>query len=396
MEPQGVDGGDVEVDRHAAVQQDASLSLRLRAAYGGVPARGEGHPFELNCEIEAAPGFTILFGASGAGKTTLLNCIAGITQPSEGRISAAGNLWFDSSSRRNTPVHLRRVGYVLQDLALFPHLNVQQNVAYGLRDLAGAEKQARCAAILTAFRIEPLRDRRPNQISGGEKQRVALARALVIQPLVLLLDEPLAALDRTTKASIVDDLRTWNREHGVPILYATHSREEVFALGDRVLVMEDGKIIADGTPHEVMRAPRTETVAQLVGFENVFDVVVVASHPDRGTMTCRLQNSAVELETPLVRAEVGSSLWVGIRAGDILLATAKPSGLSARNILPGSVVSLDRRDVIVAARVQCGVEMEVQLTLAARDALELSPGRPVWLIVKTHSCHLMSRGSQKS
>ena len=140
-----------------------------------------------------------------------------------------------------------------------------------------------------------------------------------------------------------------------------------------------------------MTAPRQETIAQLAGFENIFDATVTSIHEDRGTMTCRLAASKVELETPLVRADVGSTLRVGIRAGDILLATIEPSGLSARNLIPGRVVSLTQRDVIVVAKVDCGVEFEVHLTLAARDSLELQPGREIWLVVKTYSCHLLAR-----
>jgi molybdate transport system ATP-binding protein len=157
-----------------------------------------------------------------------------------------------------------------------------------------------------------------------------------------------------------------------------------------VLVLENGRIIADGTPHGVMAAPRRESLAQLIGFENIFHAKVAATNEARGTMTCRLTDSNVELETPLVREETGSALLVGIRAGDILLATVQPQGLSARNILPGKVLFLEQRDVIVSAQVNCGVTMEVHLTLAARDSLELQPGRQVWLIVKTHSCHLMA------
>ena len=178
--------------------------------------------------------------------------------------------------------------------------------------------------------------------------------------------------------------------HRIPILHVTHSREEVFALGERVLVLDQGRVLAQGTPHQVMSAPRQETIAQLAGFENTFDATVVAAHEDRGTMTCRLEGDKVELETPLVRAEEGARLRVGIRAGDILLATQRPEGLSARNVLQGRVKSVVRRDVIIVARVEVGVEMEVHLTLAARDALQLGPGRDVWLVVKTHSCHLMS------
>jgi molybdate transport system ATP-binding protein len=245
--------------------------------------------------------------------------------------------------------------------------------------------------MLASFRIAALRKRKPAEISGGERQRVALARALVIDPCVLLLDEPLAALDAATKSKIMEDLRAWNQLHRRPILYVTHNREEVFALGENVLVLDQGRVIAQGTPHQVMTAPTLETIAQLAGFENIYDATVVAAHADRGTMTCLVGASNVELETPLVRADIGSHLRVGIRAGDILLATVEPRGLSARNVLPGRIVSLEQRDVIVQARINCGVEMEAHLTFAARDALQLQPGCQVWLIVKTHSCHLMAR-----
>jgi molybdate transport system ATP-binding protein len=165
----------------------------------------------------------------------------------------------------------------------------------------------------------------------------------------------------------------------------------VFALGDEVIILDAGKIVAQGQPHEVMRAPRLETVAQLSGFENIFNASVLALQEDRGTMVCHLRNGTVELETPLVRAEVDSHLRVGIRAGDLLLATEIPRGLSARNIVPGIVRRLVQRDVIVSAIVDCGgTEFEVHLTLAARDALVLAPGKNVWIVVKTHSCHLMS------
>jgi molybdate transport system ATP-binding protein len=215
----------------------------------------------------------------------------------------------------------------------------------------------------------------------------------VTDPAVLLLDEPLAALDAATKSKIIDDLREWNQAHRIPILYVTHSREEVFALGERVLVLDAGRIVAQGSPHEVIAAPLQETVAQLVGFENTFEAVVEAIRPERGTMTCRIAGDGgpMLLETPLVRGGVGSELRVGIRAGDILLATVAPVGLSARNVIPGRIIALEQRDVIVSARVKCRVEMEVHLTLAARDSLQLEPGKEVWLVIKTHSCHLMQK-----
>jgi molybdate transport system ATP-binding protein len=346
--------------------------------------------FTLEVDFSAPAGFNIVFGSSGAGKTTLLDCIVGLSTPDSGSIRIGTRVLFDAHSGTNVPVRDRKVGYVFQDLALFPHLTVERNVGYGLQHLDRDDREQRISGILDALRIRELRLRRPREVSGGERQRVALARSLVTDPCVLLLDEPLAALDSPTKGLILDDLRRWNEAHRIPILYVTHSREEVFALGERVLVLDRGRVLAQGTPHDVINAPRQETIAQLAGFENIFDAVVSAAHEDRGTMTCRLAGSNVELETPLVRTGEGSKMRIGIRAGDILLANQLPQGLSARNVLTGKIVSLIRRDVLMVARVEVGVEMEVHLTLAARDALALGAGREVWLVLKTHSCHLMS------
>src|SRR5579885_317868 len=333
------------------VAQNAVLRCDLRKQYSS-----PGQAFALDVCFEAQVGITILFGASGAGKTTVLDCVAGLAEPDSGTISVVDRTLFDAQ-RINLPVAKRRAGYVLQSLALFPHMTVEQNVAYGLAHVPAVERNERVTSMLRAFRISHLAARKAREISGGESQRTALARTLVTDPEVLLLDEPLAALDAPTKAHIIDDLREWNRTHRIPIVYVTHSREEVFALGDRVIVLEAGRAVAEGTPHEVMTAPSQQTVAQLVGFENVFDSVVESVHPERGTMACRiagLQGSIV-LETPLVRGGVGSELRVGIRAGDILLATSPPVGLSARNVIPGRILSLEQRDVIVSARVKCRI-----------------------------------------
>ena len=370
----------------------------LASVTEGVEVRIHKHQsdaFDLRLEFNLATGITIVFGASGAGKTTLLDCIAGLATPEAGRVAVAGRALFDSERGINLRVQDRRIGYVFQDLALFPHLSVEQNVAYGLPGLDHRERLHRVRTALDSLGILLLIHRRPAQLSGGERQRVALARALVTEPSILLLDEPLAALDLPVRMKIAEDLRRSIQDLPIPVLYVTHSRDEVFVLGERMIVIEGGKLIAQGTPHEVLSAPRGETVAQLAGFENIFDAQLTAVHEERGTMTCRIgsarfESSQVEIETPLVNASVGTKLRVGISAGDVLLATSAPVGLSARNILAGKLLSLWQRDMIVVAQVDCGVEMFVHLTLAARDSLYLQPGREVWLIVKTHSCHLLS------
>ena len=346
--------------------------------------------FTLDVSFTASGGITMLFGASGAGKTTLLECISGLLVPDTGRVAVSETVLFDREKRINVPVAQRRVAYVFQTLALFPHMSVEANIAYGLDRLPQEQRRKAVDYIVEGFRIRDLRHRRPGEISGGERQRTALARALVTEPRVLLLDEPLSALDVATKSAIIADLRAWNEAQRIPVMYVTHSREELFALGERVIALERGRIVAEGLPQEVLQAPRLESMAQAAGFENIFDATVSALHEDMGTMTCRA-SEAVHIEAPLGHMAVGDAVRVGIRAGDILLANAKPQGLSARNLLPGKIVSLTRRDVTVIARVDAGggLEVEVHLTPGAQQALALTKGSEVWLAIKTYSCHLL-------
>jgi molybdate transport system ATP-binding protein len=347
--------------------------------------------FTLDAEFEAGSGFTMLLGPSGGGKTTLLNCIAGLARPDAGRIVAHGRVLFDSSSRIDLPASRRELGYVFQDLALFPHLTVEQNVEYGIMNLPAGRRRKRMMTMLESFRIAHLIGRRPSEISGGERQRTALARALVTSPSLLLLDEPLAALDAATKSKILDDLRIWNAAHEIPILYVTHSSAEAFTLGERVIVMESGRIIADGMPNDVLASPRHETIAQVVGFENVFDATVMSIGESRGTMLCRLDGGATELEVALGRAETGSRVRIALRAGDIIVATERPHGLSARNAFQGRVESIRREGVTVILMVEAGARFEVHLTPGAFADLNLSEGKQIWLVIKTYSCNLVEK-----
>lgn len=368
------------IETNDAARQDDVLSVDVRTK----PFSRSG--FSLNVRFTARAGITVLFGASGAGKTSVLDCIAGLTMPAIGRISIGERVLLDSSLKVNVPINLRRVGYVLQDLALFPHMTAGENICYGLAHLTSVERCARLEKVADSFAIAHVLERRPRDISGGESQRVALARALVTDPDLLLLDEPLSGLDLPTKSRIIDDLRTWNDAHRIPILYVTHDRSEVFALAEHVIAIEKGNVLTEGSPFDVLENPQHEAVAQLSGFENIFDAKVKALHHDRGTMTCML--GQVDLEVPLAQVKVGSVVRLGIRAGDILLATVRPEGLSARNILAGRIRTLSRRDVVTVAQVECGnATFEVHLTPHAQSALGLVPDREVWLVLKTHSCH---------
>jgi molybdate transport system ATP-binding protein len=352
-------------------------------------SRAGSTPFLLDVSIQVPAGITILFGPSGAGKSTLLDCIAGLARPNAGRIVVGELALFDSQAGVNCPPQARRIAYVFQTLALFPHMSAEENVYYGLDGMPPRERDARVDEILKAFRVEKLRARKPAEISGGERQRIALARSLVTQPRVLLLDEPLSGLDAELKAAIVDDLRAWNMARRIPILYVTHTREEVDALGERVIAMDRGRVITTGTPMEVLEAPRHKRLAQAAGFENLLSGTVVDLREADGVMRVRLNESRCEIEVPLGYAAAGDRVHLAIRAGDILLATSQPHDLSARNVLEGKIVAMEQRGTLVRARVNCGVEFNVHLTPGAVRSLSLAEGARVWLVLKTHSCHLV-------
>lgn len=362
-----------------------SLTARVRKEL-----RRAGTPhFFMDVSVEIPHGITIMFGPSGAGKSTLLDCIAGLLHPDAGRIAVDGQTFFDTETGVNLPAQQRHIAYVFQTLALFPHLNVEANVSYGLPHLAAPERHKKVMEILEAFGVEKLRARKPGELSGGEKQRVALARSLVAAPRILLLDEPLTGLDAERKSAIMDDLRAWNAARQIPIVYVTHSREEVDALGERVIAMDHGRVLSEGTPREVLDTPRSKRLAQAAGFENLLRGTVLDLREPDGVMRVRLGQSACEIEVPLGYALPGSSVRVAIRAGDILLATERPNAISARNILHGKIISLERRGAVVAARVDCEIEFIVHVTPGAVRALALEAGQRVWLVLKTHSCHLV-------
>jgi molybdate transport system ATP-binding protein len=227
------------------------------------------HDFDLDVSFSAAAGVTVLFGPSGSGKTTILESVAGLLTPDSGKIALTENrsemLLFDSQLRVNMHANARKLGYVFQTLALFPHLTVEENVGYGLSRCPVHDRNQQVKAILESFHIPHLSQQRPDSISGGERQRVALARSLVTKPRALLLDEPLSALDYETKSKIISDLRAFTRDHNIPVVYVTHALDEVFALGERVITLANGRIVKQGTPGEVLGSEREQLIRQLQG-----------------------------------------------------------------------------------------------------------------------------------
>ena len=213
------------------------LQAGLRKAFNGRTVR----PFTLDVEFSAPEGVTVIFGPSGSGKTTVLQCLAGLLKPDAGTIRVGGETWFDCGRKINLTPQQRRTGYVFQDLALFPHMTAAENIAFGVRE-STENKRNRVRDILERFHVAHLAENRPDEISGGERQRVALARALVIQPQLLLLDEPFSALDDELKLAIIADLKRWLEENKVPVLLVTHDREEAGLMGGRMLLMKEGSV----------------------------------------------------------------------------------------------------------------------------------------------------------
>ena len=374
-----------------------TLVVTVTKRVGPALGRGSGQGFTLEIDLNAPPGITMLFGASGSGKTTVLRCVAGLTRPDSGRIAIGDRVLFDSKTAVNVAVQERHVGYVFQQAALFPHMSLRQNIEYGVHRMPVDERRERVSTIAESFRIAQILERRPAEVSGGERQRAALARALIAEPSLLLLDEPLSALDHAIQTRIMDDLRRVNEARRIPMIYVTHSHREVYTLGERVIVIDNGRAIARGTPHEVLDRPERGVLANLAGFENVFDAIITERHERAGTMECRVDAPAgpegrtrPTLEVPLTAAQVGEPIRIAIRAGDILVGNEEPRGLSARNVLRGRLVDLTANGPTMVASIDAGARFVAHLTPTGVESLHLQPGDHVWLIVKTYSCRIVS------
>ncbi len=270
--------------------------------------------FRLAPRLQVGPGITVLFGQSGAGKTLTLEAIAGLLTPDTGRIAIHGRPVFDATTGLDIPSYDRSLGYVVQSYALFPHLTVAQNVAYGVFDLPRAEREQRVDGLLRTLGIHDLADRRPAQISGGQAQRTALARALVRRPRALLLDEPFAALDEGVALALRRELRRLVRDLDLPVLMVTHDLTEASHIGDRIAVMDAGQVLQVGDRPDVLQHPRTARVAGLLGIANVLEGTVVNAEqaPVVQTPIGPLQTSQ-----PLNDAE--GPVHIAIRADQIIL-----------------------------------------------------------------------------
>jgi molybdate transport system ATP-binding protein len=346
----------------------------------------------LDVSFELAPDCSILFGRSGCGKTTTLRCIAGMSRPDAGRVSMNGQVLYDSRSRVWLPMRERQIGMIFQDDLLFPHLTARENILYGIHDWPRGQQFDRLIELAEMFAIGSLVDRRPASLSGGEKQRVGLARAIAPRPRLLLCDEPLSAIDQEGRATLLAHIRRVQQTEKIPVLFVTHSTNEAMALGDRVFVLDHGRLVAQGTPLDVFTEPRQLALARLTRVKNIFAATVESHSPTEGVTVVRVPGGPF-VRVPLNDAAVGSPITFGLRADDILLARHAVIGISAQNILEGRVAEIVRRGADIEVLIDCGARFIASIVPAAVDSLGLKPGEPVCMIIKARSCHLLEQQS---
>lgn len=337
---------------------------------------------EASAELELASDATlVVFGPSGSGKTTILRAIAGLDRPDEGMISFDGVTWFDSSRNVHVSPQDRLVGYLSQSYDLFPHLTVHENVRFGARDPDRAE------SLLGRFGISGLAGRRPANLSGGEKQRVALARAVAREPRLLLLDEPLSALDAPTREALRNELRSMIAEASAPAIVVTHDRNEALALGDTMAVVIDGRIVQTGPVENVFNRPISAEVARATGIETVLPVEVVSSEP--GLVLAR--HGATVIESAASTAKGHARAFALIRAADVTIDRERLDGISARNQISGTIRSIANEEPLVRLHLDCGFDLIALITRRSFDDLALSEGTSVVASIKASAIRLVPR-----
>ncbi|WP_440980726.1 molybdenum ABC transporter ATP-binding protein [Shinella sumterensis] len=340
--------------------------------------------FSLEAAFSSDGGVTALFGRSGSGKTSLIRIIAGLTRPADGRVRLDGDILVDTAARRFVPPHHRRFGYVFQEARLFPHLTVRRNLDYGRWFAPKGARAENPGRIIDLLGIGSLLDRQPAHLSGGEKQRVAIGRALLSSPRLLLMDEPLAALDDERKAEILPYLERLRDEVGIPIVYVSHSVAEVARLADTVVLMAAGRIEAIGPASEVLGGPRLASAMERREAGSVLTGRVEANDAAHGLATIRLEGGAALL-VPGAKVSPGEAVRLRIPARDVMVATVRPEGLSALNILEGTLEAIEPDgEGMASLRIACGGDhVRARITALSVERLGLAPGPPVHAVIKT-------------
>ena len=344
--------------------------------------------FTLDATLDSPGGTLVVIGPSGAGKSMLLRAITGVLRPDAGRITLNGRNLFAGDRRLDLPANERRIGYVPQDFALFPHLTVAGNIGFGLRLLSRSDRAARVAEMLALTGLESQRNLRPAQLSGGQKQRVALARALAVRPELLLLDEPFSAVDAPTRQTLIEDVHRLLATTGTPAVLVTHDRNEAMRLADRLAVLISGRIRQIGDPSEVFSAPVDEEVAQFVGVEIIVPGVVRAL--EQGVALTEVAGHTIEGGSNVAP---GDRVLVCLRPEDIVItpATGGVAPTSARNHIAATVARITPWGPFRRVELHAGFPLVALITRHAEEDLNLAPGTPVTATFKATAVHLVPR-----
>ncbi|NMG77135.1 molybdenum ABC transporter ATP-binding protein [Aromatoleum diolicum] len=350
-----------------------AIHARFRVAWPG---------FALDADVQLpGRGVSALFGQSGSGKTTLLRCLAGLERAPGGYLSVRGEVWQDDARGVFLPTHQRPLGYVFQEASLFAHLSVRRNLEFGMKRVAAAARRVSLEHAIALLGIEPLLERMPEKLSGGERQRVAIARALATSPRLLLMDEPLAALDARRKAEILPYLERLHDELDIPLVYVSHAPEEVARLADHLVLLDGGRVLAAGPIHEVM--PRLDL--PLAHGEDAFVVIDarVAAHDEAYALT-RLEFGGLPLWITGLDTRIGAQVRARVLARDVSLALSERHESSILNVLPARVVSLDEADAgRTLVRLELGGSaMLARITRRSAVQLGIAPGMEVFAQVK--------------
>lgn len=344
--------------------------------------------FTLDVELNIEDRVTGLFGPSGSGKTTLLHVIAGLVKPDAARILLDGSLLQDSSRGLFLTAHRRRIGMVFQDGRLFPHMTVRHNLEYGYRRIPPSQRRFHPADVVSLMELGALLDRWPRQLSGGECQRVALGRSILASPRILLLDEPLASLDRRLRRQITPFLRRVRDVTQIPIVYVSHDPRDVLDLTDRFAVLDAGQLLGHGPLVDLVADARVLDLLEHDGLASPLPLTVDHHLPDQGITIFALDGDTMPcacIRGPLVEVAVGSQVHAELRPEDIALAAARVSGISIQNQVQGRVVRLTETPTREVCVVDIGVPLIVEITRPARQSLGLEVGSPVWCLFKARA-----------
>ena len=340
--------------------------------------------FALQVDLRLpARGITVLFGASGSGKTSLLRCVAGLEQAQQAHVAIAGEVWQDEATRLFLPTHRRALGYVFQEASLFEHLDVQGNLDYGVKRARAPQARQTLQAAIELLGIAELLRRRPAELSGGERQRVAIARALATAPRVLLLDEPMAALDLARRLEIMPWLERLRDELSIPMLYVTHSADELARLADHLVVLARGQVQAVGPVQQVLASLQSPVV---VGEDAGVLLQGQVAERDDEWQLARVAFEGGELWVRDREIPVGQAVRLRVLARDVSLTTTEPHHTSIQNHLPGRIDSIapDAHPSQVLVRVRCGeAVLLARITRRAQAMLHLQLGSIVWVQVKS-------------